>query len=171
MVHWWVLVHRGPTWLPHQLDEPKYEWYDLQNALTVTLDQYGPPPRCFSYLQHTRLKNSHSYEIGTYHTIFLTFMMSLDFLSHDDRFFQAWAASNNSTSKFWLLPRLQNWGTWETCQHIQGAQNTGGLRTVPNTGDDFFCPKIDVFRMVLYRVTLDGQLWPSICSSSRLGFL
>jgi hypothetical protein len=123
MVHWWVLVHCGPTWLPHQLDEPKYEWWSTE---------------C---LNRHETKNSHPYDIGTYHTIFLTFMMSLDFLSHDDRFFQAWAASNNSTSKFWLLPTLQNWGTWETGQHIQGAQNTGELWTVPNTGDEFFLPK------------------------------
>jgi hypothetical protein len=105
---------------------------------------------------------------GTCHTIFFTLTMShLDFLSRVGRFFfQAWAASNNSTSKFFSLPMLQNGWTCER-EIIQGVQNTARVRTVPNTGE-FFCPKIDEFHMILCRVTLDGQLWPSISSSSQL---
>jgi hypothetical protein len=61
-------------------------------------------------------------------------------LSHAGKFFQAWAASNNSISKFFSLPMLQTSWTCKRGQLTQGTQNTAGLRTVPNSGD-FFLPK------------------------------
>jgi hypothetical protein len=94
----------------------------------------------------------------------------LDFLSHDGRFFQAWAASNKLNIQilaFAHVTKLRNMrdGSVRTrCTKHRKAENS------PKTQVIFFCPKIDEFCMVLCRVTLDGQLWPSICSSTRLGF-
>jgi len=59
-------------------------------------------------------------------------MSHLDFLSHTDRFFQSWVASNNSTSKFCSLPMLQNCRTCERGRLIPlVVKNTSRLRTVP----------------------------------------
>ncbi len=54
--------------------------------------------------------------------------------------------------------------TYKVHKTLEGCEQSQTLVMI------FFCPKIDEFCMVLCRVTLDGQLWPSICSSSRLGF-
>jgi len=87
MVHWWVLVHCGPTWLPHQLDEPKYEWWSTE-SLNGHTGPIWPTTSLFLLPPIQETKNSQPYDIGTYHTIFFTLMMSLDFLSMMIGFFK-----------------------------------------------------------------------------------
>jgi hypothetical protein len=50
-----------------------------------------------------------------------------------------------------FVPMLQNWGTCERGQLIQGAQDIARLRTVLNTGDSFL-PKFSYQLLILILV-------------------
>jgi hypothetical protein len=81
-------------------------------------------------------KNWYPYDIGDMlDYLFHTYDVSFGFLEPAGKLFQAWAASNISTSKVFSLHMLQNWRTRERGQLILGVQNMTRLRTVPNTGD------------------------------------
>jgi hypothetical protein len=68
-------------------------------------------------------KNWYPYDIGDMSDyLFHTYDVSFEFLEPAGKVFQAWEASNISTSKFFSLPMLQNWRTRERGQLILGAQ-------------------------------------------------